>query len=279
MEHRLRRHDGEYRWVLNTGVPRLNRDGSFAGYIGSCIDVTEQKLAEESLLSMNQRLIEAQEQERTRIARELHDDICQRLASFGLTLDQFQHSPPDLPAEVRSRMGELQKQSAEIATDLQSLSHELHSSRLEILGLAGAMRGFCNEFAKEQEAEIDFQTRDLPGALSPDVSLCLFRVLQESLQNSAKHSGGRIFQVRLWDTSEEIHLSVADSGKGFDTAVATQRRGLGLRSMRERLKIMNGTFEVVSQPNCGTTIHASVPSQRFTSKRIGAHFAARCPHR
>ena len=267
MEYRLRRNDGEYRWLLDTGVPRLNQDGSFAGYIGSCVDVTEQKLAEESLLSMNHRMIEAQEQERTRIARELHDDICQRLAVVALVLDQLKHGPPDWPAEVRSRTGELWKQATEITADLQSLSHELHSSKLEILGLAGAMRGFCYEFGEEQKAEIVFQTHDLPSPLPSDISLCLFRVLQEALHNSAKHSGGMIFQVRLWGTSEEIHLTVADSGKGFDTEAAKQRQGLGLTSMQERLKNLNGTFEVVSQPNRGTTIHARVPLSKVSQAK------------
>jgi signal transduction histidine kinase len=232
------------------------------GAVVTFIDITERKLSEEAFASVNRRLIEAQEEERTRIARELHDDICQRLAVLGLTLDQFQHGPPDLPVEVRRRMGELRKQSIEIATDLQSLSHELHTARLEVLGMAAAMRGFCKEFAEEQKAEIDFQTYDLPSPLPSDISLGLFRVLQEALHNSEKHSGVRRFEVRLWGTSKEIHLTVADSGAGFDTEAARKLQGLGLISMQERLKILNGTFEVVSQPNLGTTIHARVPLRK-----------------
>jgi len=259
MEYRLRRYDGEYRWILDNGVPRLNEDGSFAGYIGSCIDVSEQKLAEQALSAVSRKLIEAQEQERARIARELHDDICQRLALLAVELDQLQHGTPDWPAEVRSRMGELWKQTSEIATDLQTLSHELHSARLEFLGLAGAMRAFCKEFGEEQKVEIDFQTHDLPRPLPPDISLCLFRVLQEALHNSAKHSGGRRFEVCLWGTPADIHLTVGDSGVGFDTEAARQGHGLGLISMEERLRLLNGTFSIESQPNRGTTIRARVP--------------------
>ena len=121
------------------------------------------------------------------------------------------------------------------------------------------MRGFCREFSEQQKLEIDFQTHDLPSPLSPDISLCFFRVLQEALHNSAKHSGVRHFEVRLWGTSDEIHLTVRDSGAGFDREAAKESRGLGLISMEERLKLLKGTLSIDSQPKRGTTIHARVP--------------------
>ncbi len=213
---------------------------------------------EAALASMSRRLIEAQEQERTRIARELHDDIGQRLALLAVELQQLQQDPPNLP-EVRSRMGELQKQTAEIATDIQTLSHELHSAKLEYLGIAAAMRGFCQEFEEQTKVKIDFKSHDLPSPLSPDISLCLFRVLQEALHNSAKHSGVRHVEVGLWGTPDEIHLTVSDSGAGFDSEAAKEARGLGLISMEERLKLLKGTFSIESQPKRGTTIRARVP--------------------
>jgi signal transduction histidine kinase len=212
-------------------------------------------------------LIEALEQERARIARELHDDIGQRLSLLTIELE-IQQNSRDLPAEVRSRLGELRKQSAEIATDIQSLPHRLHSSKLEYLGLVAAMRGFCKEFGELQN---DFNAHDLPSPLSPAISHCLFRVLQEALHNSAKHSGMRHFEVRLWATSSEIHLTVADSGAGFDTEAAKQNRGLGLISMEERLKLLDGTFSVESQLQRGTTIHARVPlnSESDSMRAVG----------
>jgi PAS domain S-box-containing protein len=257
MEYRLRRYDGEYRWVLDIGVPRFNQDGSFAGFIGSCVDVTDRKLAEEALSGVNRKLIEAQERERTRIARELHDDIAQRLALLTVELGQF--DSPHLPADVGSRIGELRIQSSEIAADVQSLSHELHSSKLEYLGIATAMRGFCREFSEQQKVEIEFENHDLPSPLSPDISLCLFRIMQEALHNSAKYSGVRHFEVRLCGTSDEIYLTVSDSGAGFDVKAAKEGRGLGLTSMEERLKLVRGTISIESQPKRGTTIHARVP--------------------
>jgi PAS domain S-box-containing protein len=258
LEYRLRRHDGEYRWVLDIGVPRLNNKGSFVGYIGSCIDFTDRKLAETALASVSRRMIEAQEQERTRIARELHDDVGQRLALFSINLSQLQQGPTN-SAEIRRRAEGLRNQISDIATDIQGLSHRLHSSKLEYLGLATAMRGFCQEFGEQQKVEIDFESYDLPSALSPDISLCLFRVLQEALHNSAKYSGVRHFTVRSWATANEVQLTVSDLGSGFDTDLAKTGRGLGLISMDERLKILRGTLSIQSQPKRGTTVHALVP--------------------
>jgi PAS domain S-box-containing protein len=243
------------RWEIRSWQ---NLDGMPGGIIIFSEDITHGKQAEEALLGMSRKLIEAQEQERTRISRELHDDIGQRLALLALQLQQLHEDTLTLP-EVRSRMGEFHQQISEIATDIQSLSHELHSAKLQYLGIAAAMRGFCREFADQQKVEIDFKAHDLPSPLSPDISLCLFRVLQEALHNSAKHSGVRQFEVRLWGTSDEIHLTVKDSGAGFDREAAKESRGLGLISMEERLKLVKGTLSISSQPKRGTTIRASVP--------------------
>ena len=228
---------------------------AIVGFSKIARDITERKRAEQALAEMTRKLIEAQEQERARIGRELHDDINQRLAMLAVELDQLQ----DNPSEVQSRVEELLKQTTEISNDVQALSHELHSSKLEYLGIAAAMRSFCREFGEQQKVEIDFQTHDLPSPLPPDIDLCLFRVLQEALHNAVKHSGVRHFQARLWGTSEEIHLTVSDSGSGFVSEVARESRGLGLISMEERLKLVNGTFSIESQPKRGTTIHARVP--------------------
>lgn len=258
MEYRLRRYDGDYRWVVDIGVPRFEQDRSFIGYIGIGIDITERRHAEEALTHVNRRLIEAQEKERTRIGRDLHDDIGQRLALLAVELEQLHQDPPNLP-QVRYRIRELHQQTSEIATDIQSLSHELHSAKLQYLGIAAAMGGFCREFGQQQKAEVDFNTHDLPNHLSPDISLCLFRVLQEALHNSAKHSGARHFEVRLWGTSDAIRMTISDSGVGFDREAARQGPGLGLISMEERLKLLDGTLSIETQPAKGTAVQISVP--------------------
>ena len=244
--------------VSLTISPIKDSGGRAVGCSAIARDITERKLAEAALANVSRQLIEAQEQERSRIGRELHDDIVQRLILLALQLQQL-HKGGLISPEVRSRMGEIQKQILELATDIQSLSHELHSAKLQYLGITAAMRGFCQEFAEQQKVEIDFQAHDLPSPLSPDVSLCLFRVLQEALHNSAKHSGVRQLEVRLWGTSDEIQLIVKDSGAGFDREAAKESRGLGLISMEERLKLVTGTLSIESQPKCGTTIRARVP--------------------
>jgi PAS domain S-box-containing protein len=237
--------------------PQRSGDEVVGGVV-AFIDITERKLAEAAVANISRKLIEAQEQERTRIGRELHDDIGQRLALLAVELRQLQGDSVTL-RDVRTRLGELQKQTSAIAVDIQSLSHELHSAKLQYLGIASAMRGFCQEFSEQQRVEIEFDAHDLPAPLSADISLCLFRVLQEALHNSAKHSGVRHFDVRLWGETGEIHLTVKDSGAGFDLDIAKTSRGLGLISMEERMKLLNGTLSIESQPNRGTTIHARVP--------------------
>jgi len=264
-EHRILLPDGTLKYTHTVGHPVLNASGDVEQFVCTMMDVTERKVAEAALASVSRRLIEAQEKERTRIARELHDDIGQRVALLTIKLEQLRQSSPDLPDEVRSRIGELKNQTSEIATDVQSMSHELHSSKLEYLGIAAAMRGFCKEFGEQQKVEIEFKIADLPKSLPPDISLCLFRVLQGALQNAVKHSGVRQFDVELRYASDEIHLTVRDSGSGFDVEEAMKTHGLGVVSMRERLKLVDGQLSIDSQPQQGTTVHARVPLCRIAS--------------
>jgi PAS domain S-box-containing protein len=265
MEYRLRRHDGEYRWIHDTGVPRVNPDGSFAGYIGSGIDVTDRRRGEEALRTVSGKLIEAQEKERKRIARELHDDINQRLAMLAIELQQLKNIPRLSGARLRGRTEELFKRTTEISSEVQLLSHRLHSSSLEYLGLVPAMKGFCGEFAKHQKVEVDFAHSNVPSPLPPDVALGLFRVFQEALRNAVKHSGVRKYEVRLLGAPGRIQLTIRDSGKGFDPEEAMSGQGLGLVSMRERINLLKGAIAIVSKPKCGTEITVSIPLAAETS--------------
>jgi len=262
MEYRLRRYDGEYRWMLDHGLPRLNSDGSFAGYIGSCIDITDRKLAQEALTEMSRKLIEAQEQERTWIARELHDDINQQIALATVNLERLKQDSPALGPAVVQRLDEILDQVSGLGSDIQALSHRLHSSKLEYLGIAAAASSFCRELSDQHGVQIDFHSEGIPKDVHQEIALCLFRILQESLQNAIKHSGAQRIEAWLSGASNEIELSVRDAGIGFSPEEAIRGRGLGLTSMRERLKLVDGKLSIDSQTGLGTIVRATVPLNR-----------------
>ena len=251
--------DGSIHWIAGRWQAFMDESGEPFRVAGVNMDVTERKQIEQALSEMSRKLLEAQEHERARIGRELHDDINQRLAMLAIDLQRVQENRLDLPSDVRSRMQELRMQTAEIANDVQALSHELHSTKLEYLGVVGGMRSWCKEFAERQGMEIEFKSSDGLSSPPSEVSLCLFRVLQESLHNVAKHSGVRRIEVRLREDSGEIHLLISDLGRGFDLETAMQGRGLGLMSMQERVRLVNGIIEIRSKPMGGTTVHVRVP--------------------
>jgi PAS domain S-box-containing protein len=259
MQYRLRRHDGEYRWVVDIGVPRFNPDGSFAGFIGSCIDITDRRRSEEALANMGRRLIEAHEEERTWIARELHDDINQRIALLAIELERWNQCLPESAVDLHDHIHHARQRLSDIAKDIQSLSHRLHSSKLEYLGIVAAANSFCKELSEQHNVKVEFNHANVPRTIPKEISLCLFRVLQEALQNAVKHSGARHFHVELRGTSEEICLTVGDPGVGFDWDSTMNLQGLGLISMRERVQLVNGEFSIESEPGRGTTIRARVP--------------------
>jgi PAS domain S-box-containing protein len=262
MEYRLRRHDEEYRWILDVGVPRFNADGSFAGYIGSAIDVTGHKEAERALATVSGRLIQAQEEERHRIARELHDDISQRLALLSVELQGLASARPKSLVEFRSRTEQLLKRTSQISSDIHALSHRLHSSKLDYMGAVAAMAGFCSGISEQTGLAIDFVHADVPRSLPQDISLCLFRVLQEGLRNAVKYSGALNFNVELRGVPGVILLVIRDSGAGFDPDTAMKSGGLGLISMRERVSLLKGTISIVSKPRIGTEIRVQIPVEQ-----------------
>jgi PAS domain S-box-containing protein len=256
-EYRLRRQDGVYRWMLDIAAPRVNADGRFAGFVGSASDITDQKLAQEALEKIGGKLIEAQEEERGRIARELHDDICQRLALLSMELEQANRGSNGSGASPK--IEEIRRHCAQIAGDVQALSHKLHSSKLEYLGLAAAIRSFCREFSQQYNVIVHFDDENIPSFVPRDVSLSLFRVTQEALQNAVKHSGVSEFSVVLRGSATEIQLEISDRGSGFDIEKAKLDRGLGLVSMQERVHLVRGTFTIDSTVNRGTRILVRVP--------------------
>jgi signal transduction histidine kinase len=254
--------DGERRVVLVSAGSVVDAEGNLLHSTSVHVDITERKRAEEALSTVSQRLIEAHEEERTRIARELHDDISQRIALEALKLENMKEALPASATELERGIDEVLDRISDLATDIQGLSHRLHSSRLDDLGLEVAAAGFCKEVSERQGVEIDCNCENVPKGLSQEISLCLFRVMQEAIQNAIKHSGSRHIDVSLRGGLNEIQLTVLDSGIGFDPEDATRGSGLGLTSIRERLKLVNGKLFIDSQSQRGTTILARVPLSR-----------------
>ena len=257
LEFRVRRKDGQVLTCIGS-AELIEVDGEPCA-LSVAADITERKVAEEALAGVSRKLIEAQEAERTHIARELHDDINQRLAMLAIDLKTVKQDLSFSDAKTSRRIEEACAQVSGLENDIQALSHRLHSSGLEYLGLEAAVSGFCRELSEQQNLSIHVRFDGVPKTLTYEVSLCLFRVLQEAVHNAVKYSGVRDFEVSLTGRGNEIGLSVHDSGIGFDPEAASRGHGLGLTSMRERLRLVNGQLSIESTSQHGTTILARVP--------------------
>jgi len=254
LEFRVRRKDGTM--ITALGSAELIDVNGEPCALSVAADITERKVAEEALAGVGRKLIEAQEAERTHIARELHDDINQRIALVAVNLQVLRRTLATSEIETANAIDDAYEQVASLGSGVQALSHRLHSSGLEYLGLEKAVIGFCRELSPN--LTIRLRVENLPATLSQAISLCLFRVMQEAVHNALKYSGVSECDVSLTATSTEIELTVRDSGIGFDP-VNVKGPGLGLTSMRERLRLVNGHLSIESQPRHGTTIRASVP--------------------
>jgi len=255
--YRMIRPDATVVWLETNSRAYFGQHG-IQRLVGMVADVTERRNAEEILATVNRRLIEAQEADRTRIGRDLHDDIGQQLVLLAVEIGQLANTSRRRD-NFRARLEAVRKHTADISSSVHALSHQLHSASLKHLGLTAAARGYCREISAQQCIEIDFKSDNVPADVTPEISLCLFRVLQEALQNAVKHSRTNNFKVELRGDSHSICLAVSDLGAGFNVESATAGTGLGLISMRERLKLVNGELLISSQKLHGTIIRAWVP--------------------
>lgn len=260
IEYRLRHNTGEYRWVLEQGVPSFKKDGSFEGYVGCCFDITHQKTAEQVQAELSGRLIRAQEDERAHIARELHDNINQRLALLANGIQELEQTAKTMSfSNDKEMVHALWRLTGEISADIQDLSHQLHPSKMHYLGLAAAMRGLCQEFSRVHTIEIECNVQNIPTNLDENIALNLFRTAQEALRNVTRHSHAQHAKVELIGNGSEVHLRISDDGIGFRYDEAKGSHGLGLVSMEERLKLIGGRFSVQSPTSGGTQVEGVVP--------------------
>jgi PAS domain S-box-containing protein len=259
MEYRLRRYDGVYHWITDAGSPRFLPDGTFAGYIGCCVDIHDRKAGEFARLDLGRRLMSAQEAERTRVARELHDGIGQEIALLGIQMQRAAASISMESGPIYPSMQKLCTNLTAIGLHISRLSHQLHSSELEYLGLSVAITKLCREFSEQYPIKIACACTNIPAKLDNEIALTYLRVVQESLHNIAKHSNARDVQVEVTGAPEELSLIVRDNGAGFDVQESKAAAGLGLVSMRERMHLIGGEFVIDSAPGAGTCIRARVP--------------------
>jgi signal transduction histidine kinase len=203
-------------------------------------------------------LIHAHEDERSRIARELHDDINQQLALLAIEIQRVEESLPESAAPLRARLKEIWRRTNEASQDVQRISHQLHSSKLEHLGLAAALKGLLQEFTRQYQVGGEIQFRDIPTPLDSEVSLTLFRVAQEALRNAGKHSGAKNIRIELIGETVGLLLRISDDGVGFNPS-AKPSYGLGMISMEERLRLVNGMLSIWSRVGMGTQVEARVP--------------------
>jgi PAS domain S-box-containing protein len=255
--------------------PIRNGEGRFI--LASVVDLTERRRAEaESRASRRElellagQLIEAQEAERRRIARELHDDLNQELALLAVEIDLLGQCPPRSGPEVTKRMRELAGRVKELSATVHDLSHQLHPSKLEQLGLVAGVRGLCKELGQHHGLDLEFTHRDIRQAIPEATALCLYRITQEALQNVVKHGCTDRARVELTGAPGELRLQIRDEGVGFDPAAVPADGGLGLVSMRERLSLVGGQMVIDARPGSGTRIDARVPLPESTETARGA---------
>ena len=260
--------DGRPVWLhkLNGVMRENNAPDRMRGFM---IDISEWKRTEGALREISGRLIAAQEEERRRVARELHDDVSQRMALLSIGLEQLGQEI-DKPLNLRRRLQKLQTQAQEISADIHRLSYKLHPSKLDHLGLGAAVTSLCEEISESRNLTVELHQKGFPATIPKDVTLCVYRIVQEALGNCVKHSGAQTAKVLLEIADDAIRLSVSDDGCGFDAESDLMTKGLGFTSMRERLRLVEGEIWIDSQPLAGTRIEVLVP---LTQKVESTHIA------
>jgi len=261
MEYRLRRYDGEYRWVIDHGQLFHDLEGQFAGYIGSCYDITERKQTEDSLRTLSHRLLRAEDEERRRIAKELHDSTAQDLVAVMMNLGLLQ----DALGERDGKFGEIITDSLAIlensTNDIRTLSYVVHPPRLDETGLVGALTEFAAGFGKRADIRVRVELPPDLDRLPEEIELALFRVVQESLANVLRHSKSETATIRLMKSEKRIVVEVIDFGRGLPhtmTAQSPGALGVGIAGMRERMQHFGGRLELDSSSK-GTTVRAVLP--------------------
>lgn len=258
--------DGSRRVIASSSITRRGADGAVRQVVSTGIDITQRKLdadalrrSEDQLRRLTANLLNAQEEERKRVARELHDDVNQRMAMLANEVSTLEKTPPGSARLLRTQLRSLRERVNQLSDDLRSAAHRLHPSALEHFGLVAAIESHCSGFMKLHRIEVKLTHRGVPESIPPEVALCLYRVAQECLNNIAKHSGAKRAAVAINGAEGGISLSITDNGIGFDPGLVADQSGLGIVGIRERVRLVDGIVAIESQPGRGTRIDVRVP--------------------
>lgn len=282
LEYRIRRADGAWRWLLDTGVPWSGPTGEYIGYVGSCIDITERRQAEDrvnesrtalqashrEIRHLAGRLIAAQDAERARVARDLHDDVSQQLAGLSIALSSLKHrlDAARAGADLREDVRAIHQRTADLAQNVRDLSHDLHPTVLRHAGLVAALAAHCAEVERTHGIPVTCRAEGDFACVAPATSLCIYRIAQEALRNVVAHAGASCADVQLARIGDDMELAVADDGRGFDLARALEQgKGLGLASIAERARLAGGSLNVARRPDRGMRVSARVPARAAAS--------------
>jgi PAS domain S-box-containing protein len=270
MEYRILSAEGAYRWIIDSAVPRYGADGSYSGYIGCSIDITERKDAEAALETSHReirhlagRLIVAQDAERARIARDLHDDVSQQLAGVSIALSGLKHRMAELHVneDLQADLRALHQRTATLAQNIRHVSHDLHPTVLRHAGLVASLTSYCTELQRLHGTVLTCSAEGDFASIAPASALCLYRIAQEALRNVVAHAAASRAEVRLLRTGDNAEITIVDDGKGFDVASSLERgKGLGLVSITERVRLAGGTVSVAAEPPRGTRVRAQIPA-------------------
>ena len=268
IQFRILRRDGQIRWIEHNCQPVTDGQGHLQGFRASNRDITTRKQGEE-LLKQNQqdlsrlagRIISTQEEELQRLSREIHDDLTQRLASLALDSALIEKQINPMQSRVVEDLKSLRNNLSEVADEVHEISRRLHPSILDDLGLAQAVQAESAAFKSKTEIDLSITIEGLPDSVPPQAALCLYRVIQEGLQNVTKHSGAKVASITLQGLSNGIQLLIEDEGIGFDPQEVRKKAGIGLSSMRERVRLLNGTISFAPKQGQGTRIEVFIPTK------------------
>jgi PAS domain S-box-containing protein len=264
MEYRMRHHTGQYRWILDRGVPRHAPDGTFEGYVGGCLDIHDQKEAAEKVRIADDmpRLMKAQDEERRRIARELHDSAGQTLTVLGLSLAQLVERAQVIAPELAKEGKEIEGVVQQLHRDIRTTSYLLHPPLLDECGLTSALNLYVEGLAERSDVAITLDVADNVGRLPSDMELAIFRLVQECLTNIHRHSGSKTALIRVAREGESFRTEVRDQGKGISSErlleIQSHGSGVGIRGIRERIRQFHGEMKIESNGS-GTSVIVSIP--------------------